>query len=59
MWYLWRMTMREWIVEVYEVAEHWTFEVRIKALTAADARTLAKSYYGKGHSIKGVYRGSI
>lgn len=57
-WYLWRMKNPEWVVEIYEKVEHWTFEVRIRAATSAEARQLAANYYGRGYSIRGVYRGA-
>lgn len=45
-----------WHVEVYEHAEHWTFEITVHAVSSIAAIASARKSLGRGYSIKGAYR---
>lgn len=52
-------TRKQWIVDVYEKAEHWSFGVAVQAETAEAARDEVRKSYGKGYVIRGVCRGAF
>ena len=51
--------LKEWVVDVYEKAEHWSFEVRSVAPTAEAAKASVRKDHGRGYVVRGVYRGAF
>jgi len=52
--------LKQWIGDIYEKAEHWSFETRVEAPTAEEAMAqLKKDYPKREYTVRGVFRGNF
>ena len=52
-------SLKQWVVDVWEKAEHWSFSTTYEARSSDEARSLARAQYGRGYTIRGVCRGAF